>query len=342
MPLSRVPTAQLTGDLSFRNRIINGDMRIDQRNNGASVTVNNDSARYVLDRWYFQGQNTDGVFTVQQSSVAPPGFSRSMLITVTTADSSLGATQTYFYKQAIEGNNVADLGWGAANAQAITLSFRVRSSITGTFGGAINNGGFNRCYPFSFTINSANTWEEKTIVVPGDTTGAWATDNTSGLQVYFAVGSGSTYLGTANTWSSIGYIGVTGQTNLIGTNGATFYITGVQLEAGSVATPFERRPYGTELALCQRYFERAENFGHGSQVTSNLVYGTTPFKVTKRASPTVTYNGTVTLQGIATGLTPASWTVSPSYAGWSASFTGRTGDGYTTIGPTEYLASAEL
>ena len=237
-----------------RNRIINGNMLIDQRNAGASITINSDSSKFSVDRWYFQGQNSDGVFTVQQSSVAPAGFSKSMLLTVTTADTSIGATQTYFYKQSIEGYNVADLGWGAAGASTVTLSFWVRSSLTGTFSGAINNGAFNRSYPFTFTINAANTWEQKTATITGDTTGTWPTDNSSSLQVYFAVGSGSTYLGTANTWAASGYVGATGQTNLIATNGATFYITGVQLEVGTKATPYEMQIYSDQLAQCQRYY----------------------------------------------------------------------------------------
>jgi hypothetical protein len=269
-----------------RNRIINGNMVIDQRNAGASITINSDSSKFSVDRWYFQGQNSDGVFTVQQSSVAPAGFSKSMLLTVTTADTSIGATQTYFYKQSIEGYNVADLGWGAAGASTVTLSFWVRSSLTGTFSGAINNGAFNRSYPFTFTINAANTWEQKTATITGDTTGTWPTDNSSSLQVYFAVGAGSTYLGTANTWAASGYVGATVQTNLIATNGATFYLTGVQLEVGTKATPYEMQIYSDQLAQCQRYYSTTgiSSFSPTSGSIQTSIY----YKVEMRAPPTIT------------------------------------------------------
>ena len=238
----------------MRNRIINGDMRIDQRNAGAAITVNTGNAFYPMDRYFGAGTNSAGVFTIQQSSTAPAGFNSSALITVTTSATPSG-TDNYRFNQAVEGLNVADLNWGSVNAQAVTLSFWVRSSLTGTFGGALQNSDKSRTYPFSYTISSANTWEQKTITVSGDTTGTWLTTNGIGVLVVWCLGAADR-LGTAGSWSSTRYDGATGQTNLISTNGATFYITGVQLEVGSVATPFEHRQYGTELALCQRYFQR--------------------------------------------------------------------------------------
>ena len=156
--------------------------------------------------------------------------------------------------QFIEGLNVADLAWGTASAATVTLSFWVRSSLTGTFGGAFSNSASNRSYPFTYTINSANTWEQKTITVAGDTSGTWLTTSGIGIKVWFGLGVGSTYSGTAGSWSGNTYLSATGATSVVGTNGATFYITGVQLEAGSAATPFENRSYGTELSLCQRYY----------------------------------------------------------------------------------------
>jgi hypothetical protein len=259
-------TAQLSslngGPLAgSRNRIINGEMRIDQRNAGASVTTNSANRTYGVDRWYGFGQASDGVFTIAQSTTAPAGFVNSTLITVTTADTSIGATQEYLFGQMVEGFNVSDLGFGSASAKAITLSFWIRSSVTGTFGGVLANSGRDRSYPFTFAINSANTWEQKTVTVAGDTTGTWATDNGTGFRVDFSLGAGSSYLASAGAWTTTAARGATGQTNLIGTNGATFYITGVQLEAGSVATPFERRSYGQELALCQRYYEKSYDMG---------------------------------------------------------------------------------
>jgi hypothetical protein len=276
--------AQYTG---FKNRLINGQMQIDQRNAGASVTVNDGNVRYTLDRWAGQGQSSDGVFTVQQSSVAATGFINSLLATVTTADASLGATQIYRLIQRVEGFNVADLGWGTANAQSVTLSFWVRSSVTGTFGGVINNSAANRSYPFTYAISAANTFEQKTVTIAGDTSGTWLTNNGVGISLTFGLGVGSSYSGTAGSWSGSEFYSATGATNLLATNGATFYITGVQLEKGSTATSFDYRPYGTELALCQRYYllGGAGAAGRWNSATApNVAYG---FPVEMRASPTV-------------------------------------------------------
>ncbi len=237
----------------FKNRIINGARVIDQRNAGASVTVNNNTDLFAVDRWAANGQSADGVFTAQQSSTAPIGFVNSLVATVTTADSSIGVSQRYFIAQKIEGLNTSDLGWGTANAATVTLSFWVRSSLTGTFGGSIKNSDSTRSYPFTYTISSANTFEQKTITIAGDTSGTWLTTNGIGIVVGLSLGAGSSFLNTAGAWAAGNYFGATGQTNLIGTNGATFYITGVQLEKGSTATSFDYRPYGTEFALCQRY-----------------------------------------------------------------------------------------
>jgi hypothetical protein len=162
--------------------------------------------------------------------------------------------------QAIEGFNTADLDFGKATAKTVTLSFWVRSSLTGTFGGSLTNNASNRSYPFSYTINAANTWEQKSITIAGDTTGTWVgATNGVGLYVYFNLGSGSTYSGTAGAWAGSLLTAPTGATSVVGTNGATFYITGVQLEVGSTATPFERRLYNQELANCQRYYYRLVN-----------------------------------------------------------------------------------
>lgn len=298
--------------MGFKNRIINGAMVIDQRNVGASVTVNSSSgsAFYGVDRFFAQGQSADGVFTVQRSTTAPTGFVNSLLATVTTADSSLGATQVYQIVQPIEGYNVADLGWGTANAATVTLSFWGRSSVTGTFGGSLFNATAARSYPFTYTINSANTFEQKTITISGDTTGTWGTGNGVGIHVIFSLGCGSTLSGTSGSWAGAQYNSATGATNLLATNGATFYITGVQLEKGSTATSFDYRPYGTELALCQRYYEKsyAPNVALGTvtqtdsvqwrcQSSSNISwYPRIPvqFRVTKRATPTVNTYSTQT------------------------------------------------
>jgi len=269
----------------MRNRIINGAMVIDQRNAGASVTVN-DAQVYTLDRFRTQDA-TDGAFTVQQVSDAPTGFINSAKITVTTADASLGATQFANFTQFIEGYNIADLGWGTASAKTITLSFWVKSSLTGTFGGALLNSSVNRSYPYTYTISSANTWEQKSITIAGDTSGTWLTTNGTGIAVHWGLGVGSTYSGTAGSWSGSLYLSATGATSVVGTNGATFYITGVQLEKGTQATSFEYRQYGQELALCQRYFYSSQ------QLVQSIANPTIPqqFPVTMRIAPTLAGGG---------------------------------------------------
>jgi hypothetical protein len=275
----------------FRNRILNGGMVIDQRNAGASVTVNSNVQFYSIDRWQGIGQATDGVFTLERSTVAPSGFQNSLLATVTTADTSIGATQSYIITQPIEGFNSADFAWGTSSASPVTLSFWVRSSVTGTFGGSLRNGDGTRSYPFSYSVSAANTWEYKTVTAAGDTTGTWGTDNGRGAMVFFSLGSGADRLGTAGAWNANNNQGAAGQTNLIATNGATWQVTGVQLEAGSVATPFERRPYGTELALCQRYYYKfvgqssADIFGSGFNDSTTVGSVFTPFKTSMRVTP---------------------------------------------------------
>jgi hypothetical protein len=230
-------------------------------------------------------------FTAQQNagSVTPPaGFTNYLGITSSSAY-SVAAGDVFITGQVVEGNNIADLAWGTANAQAVTLSFRVRSSLTGTFGGSIRNGAGTRSYPFTYSIPAANTWTTITITIPGDTSGTWATDNSSGLAVWFGLGVGSTSSGTAGAWAAGSFFSATGAVSVVGTSGATFYITGVQLETGSVATPFERRPFGTELALCQRYCEVVRMTGMtGTAGDGNKIAMAQPYKVTKRASPTLT------------------------------------------------------
>ena len=305
----RVTSASsVTSPVGFRNRIINGDMRIDQRNAGAAVTINTTGNIFSVDRFFSSGQPTDGVFTLQQSSTAPSGFVNSVIATVTTQDASIGATQFYLFNQYIEGANVADLAWGTASAKTVTLSFWVRSSLTGTFGGAISNSAQNRAYPFTYTILAANTYEYKTITIIGDTSGTWLTTTGIGIRLHFDLGVGSTYRGTAGAWDGATYLGAIGATNVIGNLNATWYITGVQLEAGSTATEFECRPIGTELALCQRYYYRTgplpslDTFAIAiaESATVGVVIGN--FPVTLRTSPSaLEQSGTASDYAIRTG-----------------------------------------
>jgi hypothetical protein len=278
-------------NVTMRNRLINGAMVIDQRNAGASITPT--TSTYSVDRWNATCTQSSK-FSVQQNagSVTPPaGFTKYLGATSLSAY-SVSATDYFSLTQRIEGFNFADMAWGTASAATVTLSFWVRSSLTGTFGGALYNSAGNRSYPFSYTVSAANTWEQKSVTIAGDTTGTWLTDNGIGVYVSLGMGVGSTYSGTAGAWAGSFYTSATGATSVVGTNGATFYITGVQLEKGSAATPFEQRLYGTELSLCQRYYYRitspviVSDFGVGwniNTVTSSVV---TPFPVPMRISPT--------------------------------------------------------
>jgi hypothetical protein len=241
--------------VGFRNRIINGDMRIDQRNAGASVTLTTGTS-YPVDRWRCD-EVSDGGATGEQVQDAPAGFVDSLKITTTTADGTLSAAQYMAANQFVEGFNTADFGWGTVNAKTVTLSFWVKSSLTGTFAAGIDNNAGNRSYVFNYTISVADTWEYKTITIAGDTSGTWNTTNARGLGLRFGLGSGTDFDGTVGAWQSSSKFSSSGAVSVIGTLNATWFITGVQLEVGSVATPFERRPYGTELALCQRYCYQA-------------------------------------------------------------------------------------
>jgi hypothetical protein len=271
----------------FENRLINGAMVIDQRNAGASVTPTD--AQYTLDRWN-AGLTQASKFSVQRSTVAPAGYTNSLLVTSLSAY-SVGAGDLFRVSQYIEGFNVADLGWGTASAATVTLSFWVRSSLTGTFSGALLNSGVNRSYPFTFSISAANTWEQKSVTIAGDTTGTWLTDNGIGIRVGFSLGAGSSFSGTAGAWSGSTFTAATGAVSVVGTNGATFYVTGVQFERGSAATSFDFRSITQELALCQRYYLK---LGPGSNFFSFDNYNTTsascnihfPFPVAMRATPT--------------------------------------------------------
>jgi len=269
--------------LGFRNRIINGDMRIAQRGTAAVTT----DGAFAVDRFVTQF-STDGAYSAQQDSSAPAGFVNSIKFTTTTADASLGATQYIYVRQKIEGTNVSDLAWGTANAKTVTLSFWVRSSLTGTFGGALWNSAFDRSYPFTYTISSADTWEQKSVTIAGDTTGTWLTTTGIGINVGFGLGSGSTYSGTAGAWAAAGYITATGAVSVIGTLNATWYITGVQFEVGSVATPFERRDYGRELMLCQRYYQKLNGSLATYSATGEANANFYRHLVQMRSAPTVT------------------------------------------------------
>ena len=291
--LAALGNAYDDGALSNRNRIINGAMVIDQRNGGSAVSIGAGNT-YGVDRWKGQGSG-GGAWTAQQSSNAPAGFTNSTLLTVTTADASIAASDYYIWGQAIEGFNTADLGFGTSNAKPITLSFWVRSSITGSYALFLDNSGDNRTYVAEYTINSADTWEYKTITISGDTAGSWLTTNGIGIALWFTFGAGSNFNATADTWNASLEMNTSGSTQWISTLGATFYITGVQLEVGDTATPFEHRSYGQELALAQRFFYKAGNlYGCAYGASASMV--TYHMPTSMRTTPSVTSvvgNGTL-------------------------------------------------
>ena len=280
-----------TNYTGFKNRIINSAMVIDQRNAGASVT-NISGGVYTLDRWSASGSQASK-FTIQQNaaSVTPPAGFRNYLGVTSSSAYTVAAGEEFDIRQMIEGYNAADLSWGTASAATVTLSFWVQSSLTGTFGGALGNSGLGRSYPFTYAISSANTWEQKSITIAGDTSGTWLTTNGIGIYLFFGLGVGSTLSGTAGAWASAAYVSATGATSIVGTNGATFYITGVQLEKGSTATSFDYRPYGTELALCQRYFQPVGNGASGRTASTTNIELIGNFVNSFRAAPTLTFGG---------------------------------------------------
>jgi hypothetical protein len=318
----------------MRNRIINGAMVIDQRNAGAAVTT---ADAYTLDRWKFT-EDTDGAASVQQISDAPAGFNNSARVTVTTADASIGSSQFTLFWQPVEGFNWADLSFGTANAKSTTLSFWVKSSLTGTFSGSLENADGGRSYIFTYTINSANTWEQKTVTIAGDTTGTWVTNNGIGVKVFFTLTAGSSFQGTAGSWGTSRF-GATGTTQLMSTVNATWQITGVQLEVGTQATSFEYRQYGTELALCQRYFETQNFSGVGATIAAAAItlYNTINYKVVKRAVPTITTTLCETQASAGSVTTRTFGTNRSDINSFTAGLAGADPVCYIT-----YLASAEL
>ena len=336
--LSQAPNASF----GMKNRIINGDCRIDQRNAGSSVTYTT-AGQYCVDRWKLSGSAIN-TFSAQQNagSVTPPVGFRNYLGLTSLASTAISSGSFFYFAQAVEGFNLADLNWGTANAQPVTLSFIVRSSVTGTFGGSLINNAGDRSYPFTFVVNSTNTWETKTITIVGDTAGTWLTNNSTGVQINFSLGTGSTYSGPAGSWAGTLYLSASGAVSPISTNGATFYITGVQLEKGSTATSFDYRPYGTELALCQRYYYRYADttffLTSANRAATGDYYVNYMLPVTMRAKPTSTAALGADISGF------NSVTTSSGYSGTNSvyMFFNSTGTGNSYYSLSSITASAEL
>jgi len=298
-----------SGALSNRNIIINGAMNLDQRNSG-SATTNGSSGYTTVDRWKSYDNLSAGASTSQQVTDVPDnqGFKNSLKFTVTTADSDLGTGEVLFIQQAIEGNNFSVLRYGTSSAKTSTISFWVKSSETGSFGGSLQRSvNYDRQYGFTYTISAANTWEYKTVTIPGDTGGTWPTDNTAGASLMFNLGSGSSRLiSTANQWgtTSLGFQ-VSGTKNIAGTVNATFFVTGVQMEVGTEATPFEHRSFGDELALCQRYYQQLDGDMFAYRYRATYIMNEIVLRTQMRAAPTFAFtgNGTATADWTAHNLT---------------------------------------
>lgn len=289
--LAGLPNSPLT----FRNKIINGHFLWDQRGSGtvwAGASANTQT--YTLDRWYYV-QTLASKFSLQRQLSGGPSNLPSFIRITSSASTSPAASAIYLIAQKVEASNMYDTAWGTPSARTMTLSFWVRSSLTGTFGGALFNSNADRNYVFSYTINAANTWEYKTITIPGPTSGTWnLVANTTGLQIYFDLGSGTSMKGAAGSWgTSTNFYGPTGAVNVIGTSGATWDLTGVQFELGAVATPFELPEHGVQLAQIQRYYQlQTASEYHMCPAPAATYASTYPvhFPVVMRVTPTLGFS----------------------------------------------------
>jgi len=270
------------------NRIINGDMRIDQRNNGASGASTTAGGGYTVDRWKQNG-SVAGRFNWGRNLNSGPvaiGFPY-YLGTQSTVTLTLAAGDYNYISQLIEQDAVSDFWWGTPLPQPITLSFMAWSSLTGTFSGAIQNSALNRSYPFTYSIPAANTWTKIAVTIPGDTAGTWAVST----NLLFDLGSGSNARGPANAWAAANYVGATGAVSVVGVTGATFYVTGVKLEIGSVVTPFNRQSLAKSMADCQRYYQISSLYwqSNAGATSASQAFGVASMlPVLSRAAPTLT------------------------------------------------------
>jgi len=292
-----------TEGANFKNLIINGGMTISQRIGTTATAIT--GGAYGLDRWlaYYDGNS----YTTQQVADAPAssGVYNSMKLLVTGT-----STPNYsFFGQKLEGNNINHIGLGTANCQSFTISFYVKSSVTGVYSISVTNNASNLAYPVQYTINSADTWERKTMTIPAITSGTWEVGVGIGIFLRFNMGSPSSRTDTADGWRTGNFDGADGSTGSISwatTSGASFYITGCQLEVGDTATDFEHQSYGDELARCHRYFIRRNSpqDGYPGSVpgfhsTSGYFNGVTQFEVEMRATPSLTTSGAFRGQGVA-------------------------------------------
>jgi hypothetical protein len=329
----------------IRNRIINGNMTFDQRNEGAVITATTTATvTYVLDRWayYISAGSKFSMARYAMSPVTPVSYQLQYYLGVISLSAYTPGTSDYFaVEQPIEGYNVSDLGWGTTNAESVTLSFYVFSSISGTHSGALTNSARNRSYPFVFNVDSPGVWQRVSVTIPGDTTGTWLTTNGAGIRVRFNMGAGSSFLGAASTWASANYVGATSSVNVVATSAATFYVSGVQFEDGTVATPYEENLYSHELLSNQRYYQKsfaqgtapaqnaglvgAVTFGQIVAASTAMAAGPIQLRPTMRATPTtITFYNPSAANAQARNITvPADFTVT------TAVNSGETGFGFT-------------
>ena len=306
-PNQDITAAKIAGQINFKNLIINGDMSIDQRNSGSSITPTN--GQYGVDRWQ-NAVNVSSKYSIQQVSDAPTGFVYSNKVTSLSAY-SIGAGELAGLRHYVEGYNITKLDWGTSDAQTVTLSFWVKSSLTGDFGVTVGNDN-GRTYGALYNISSADTWEKKSVTIEGDTSGTWLTTNGKGISLVFALSTGSSFLATADSWNASTSYGVTGQTQILATNSATWQVTGVQLEVGTSASDFEFLPYDVNLNRCYRYYYKrisTDPFGplaQGMQIGASdmMIQGYHP--ITMRASPTMSISGTWNYEA---GTTSGTWSI---------------------------------
>ena len=279
-----------TGD----NRVINADFRIDQRNNGASGTADG----YTVDRWGFSatsGKMQWGRKLNSANDLATSGFAYSLSIATTTPYTPVGSDTFQLY-QPIEADMVSDFAWGTSAAQPVTLSFWVNSTVaTGSFGGVVQNySAPHRTYPFTFSVPSANTWTKIVVVIPGDTAGTWAMSGNAGaFFLLFDLGSGPSQRGPAGAWASATYNGANGTVSPVAASGGNVFFTGVKLEIGSVATPFNRKSLAASMADCQRYFfSSGVLLLNGYSSAGNGIYASYSYPVQMRTPIAPTFLGT--------------------------------------------------
>jgi hypothetical protein len=325
-----------------KNKIINGDMRIDQRNGGASNTLvgtstSHSTSAMMTDRWQLFLHGITNAQTYQQVTDAPAGFSHSLKITNNSTTQSVGAGNALTPRQKIEGLNTAHLNWGTSDAKTITISFWVKASVTGTYPVSISNNAFDRAYVSTYTVSSANTWEKKTVTIAGDTSGTWLTSNSLGINVMFGLDAGTNFDTTANEWVAGSKRSISSNVHFVANASATWQITGVQLEEGTSATPFEHLQYGQQMQLCQRYFYSIGGTAAYEFMTHGMYVGTTnpllraELPVKMRAAPSLGSTGTFLAKAGNSNLACASFSVDQS-ATQTFSFSATISGGTSTIG----------